>query len=116
LVANCGGVFWRDGPHMSAHDKDATPAERLRAEMSVLDEDAARSERILTTLETQMRIVEMRAMDAIRSGNDQSAHVNLLEQRDLAEQADEIRADLKVVRAILDECNAVLRETASPRE
>ena len=90
-------------PSESVRHKVTTPAERLREEISELEKEMAESKQALADLETRMRATEARAMDAIHAGADGAARACLLEQQAQVEKAAELAADMKVVRAILDE-------------
>ena len=84
--------------------KDTTRADHLRAEIANLEKEMAESQRALAELEATMRAVETRAMEAIRDGNDSAARAEFLELGSHGEKAAALNADLKVLRAILDEC------------
>ena len=79
-------------------------AEELRTQIATLEAELADAERSLAALGPQMRAVEASAMNAIRSGKDYEARAFLIEQRSKIEDAAAIEADIKVLRAILDEC------------
>ena len=87
---------------------DRTPADRLRAEIAGLETEMAESQRALADLEATMRAVETRAMEALRAGDDLAARAALREMKSPAEKAAALTDDLKVLRAILDECHDFL--------
>jgi hypothetical protein len=53
-------------------------------------------------------------MDAIRAGDDRAARASVVEQQAHAEKAAAVEADLKVLRAILDECYEFVNRMANP--
>jgi hypothetical protein len=75
----------------------------------------ADSLRALADIETRAADAEARAMKAIHSGDDRGARTALLEQDANAEKASAIRADLRVLRAILDECYEVAEKMSVSR-
>jgi hypothetical protein len=99
--------FFRKSPRSdaSAPAKRADPADQLRADISALDGEIADSQRALADFEKRTLAAEARAMEAIRIGDDHAARACLVEQQSHAEKAAGINADLKVLRAILTECN-----------
>jgi hypothetical protein len=99
--------FFRKSPKAepSAPAKHEDPADQLRADISALEEEIADSQRALADFEKRMLAAEARAMEAIRIGDDGTARACLLEQQSHAEKAGAITADLKILRAILDECS-----------
>jgi phage shock protein A len=93
--------------------KDTGPADQLRAEIASLEAEMAESQRALADLEAKMRAAETRAMEAIRAGDQQAARASLLEQGAHAEKAGALADDLKVLRAILDECHDFINKMAA---
>ena len=88
----------------SAPAGPATPGDLLRAEIAALEADLADDERAMTELEARMGVVEARAIDAVRAGDDRAARTAFLEHQAQAEQLATLAADTKVLRAILAEC------------
>jgi len=84
--------------------KNDAPADQLRVEMAALEKELGESQLALANLETKMRELQTRAIEAIRAGDDRAARAGFLEQQSLAENATALAADLRVLRAILDEC------------
>ncbi len=88
----------------ASSDESATPADRLQAEISALEGDMNESIQVLDDVQARVAAAEVRAMEAIRAGDDRAARASLVAMQADAEQAALIAADLKVLRAILDEC------------
>jgi hypothetical protein len=87
-------------PEEIAHTPD-----QLRAQVSTLETEMAASAQALADLEARAAAAEARAMEAIQVNDDHAARTALLEQQALAEKATAVAADLRVLRAILDECH-----------
>jgi phage shock protein A len=106
---------WRSS-RASAPGNSSTPADQLHAEIAALETEMMESQRKLMDLEARSHDVETRAIEAIRSGDDWTARTVLREQHSLAEQAAQLTADLKVLRAILAECHEFVdaRSNVSP--
>jgi hypothetical protein len=85
-------------------DEHAHPIDELHEQVSSLETEMAESARTLADLMDRAAEAERRAMDAIRSTDDRAARTALLEHQAFAERAAAVAADLKVLRAILDEC------------
>jgi len=98
-------IFFRKSlfPSSAAPARDVTP-DRLRADIAELETELAESQRALADLEARAGAAQTRAMEAIRAGDDRTARASLLEQEWHAEKVAAVAADLKVLRAILDEC------------
>ena len=88
----------------------ARAAEQLRADMSALNQEMAESTQALADIEARAATAEGRAMKAIHASDDCAARVALLEQLSYVEKAATLAADLKVLRAILDECHRFASE------
>jgi len=88
----------------AASDESASPADRLQAEISALEGDMNESIQVLADVQARVAAAEVRAMEAIRAGDDRAARASLVAMQADAERAALIAADLKVLRAILDEC------------
>jgi hypothetical protein len=93
-------------------------ADRLQAEISALEGEFAASRQVLADVQARVAAAGARAMKAIRAGDDSAARAALLDTQADAEKAALIEADLKVLRAILDECrdfvNAANSSTPRP--
>ena len=87
----------------------ANPAEQLQADIKALEMELAESERRLADLDTKMRSPDARVLKAIRAGDNDRARVALLEQQEEQRDAPVLAADIKVLRAILDECYDFVR-------
>jgi phage shock protein A len=83
---------------------DPTPTERLRSDIAALEAEIAEANRTLADLEVRMRAAEARAIEAVHVGNDHEARAYLRDHQSHAEKAAALGADVKVLRAILDEC------------
>ena len=97
----------------------AHPPDQLRAEVSTLENELVASRRVLADLEARAAAAEARAMEAIQRNDDRAARTALLEQQAFAEKATVVAADLRVLRAILDECHEFenrLSEFPSPHQ
>ena len=88
----------------ASSDESATPADRLQAEISAIEGDMNESIQVLADVQARVAAAEVRAMEAIRAGDDRAARASLVAMQADAERAALIAADLKVLRAILDEC------------
>ncbi len=88
----------------AASDESASPADKLQAEISALEGEMAESIQALADVHARVAAAEVRAMEAIRAGDDRAARASLVGMQADAERAASIAADLKVLRAILDEC------------
>ncbi len=100
--------FFRKSPlssRLSEADSPPIPADQLRADMEALEADLAESQRNLAEVEERMRAAEARAIAAVHAGDDPVARTCLLEHEAYSEKAAAIAADVKVMRAILDECH-----------
>jgi len=101
--------FFRKPPASgNARPTDADPTDKLRAEVSALEKELAESQQALVDVELSAQALEVRAIDAIRSGDDRAARTYLLELQGFAEKAAALKADLTVLRATLDECSDFL--------
>jgi len=89
-------------------------ADRLQAEMSALEGERTESTQLLANVQARVAAAEARAMKAIRAGDDHTARASLLAMHADAERAALIAADLKVLRAILDECREFATAANSP--
>ena len=78
--------------------------------MSALETEVAESRRVFANMEARAAAAEARALEAIRAGDELAARARLLEQQTYVEKAAAVRADLKVLRAILDQCYEVANE------
>jgi phage shock protein A len=99
----------------SLPEERARAADQLRADVSALENDFAESTRVLADIETRAAAAETRAMKAIQAGDDEAARNYLVKLQAYAEKAAAVGAELKVLRAILDECDHFAKElSASP--
>lgn len=88
----------------TSFEERARAAEQLRADMSALESEMTESTQVLADIEARAATAEARAMEAIRAGDDRAARASLLQQQAYVAKAAAVGADLKVLRAILDEC------------
>lgn len=98
----------------SGPSDSANAADQLRADMSALEEEMTASMQALADIKARAAAAEARAMDAICAGDDHAARAAVVEQQAHAEKAAAIEADLKVLRAILDECYEFVSRMAGP--
>ena len=113
--------FFRKTTHPRASESPeerARAADQFRTDIAALENDMAESTRALADLTKRAGVVEARAMTAIGAGDDRTARAFLLEYQAYAEKVAAIEADLKVLRAILDECHQfanTLSDSSAPR-
>ena len=88
----------------ASSDESASAADRLQTEISALEGELAESTQALADVHARVAAAEVRAMEAVRAGDDRAARASLVGMQADAERAASIAADLKVLRAILDEC------------
>ena len=108
--------FFRKSPFFGKPDVSAEPAnaaDDLRADISTLEGQIAEEMKVLEEMKARAATAEARAMNAIRAGNDHAARDALLEAQAVVERAAAVEADLKVMRAILDECYEFVRRAKS---
>jgi phage shock protein A len=88
-----------------AHQRGVQSAlQRLRHELTGLEAEIVSVEGRLSEIRARRRVIEQRAMDAIRAGDDRAARAALVEMMPHAEDAAPLEADLTVLRAMADEC------------
>lgn len=88
-----------------AHQRDVQSAlQRLRRELAGLETEIVGVEGRLSEIRARQHLIEQRAMDAIRAGDDRAARAALVEMMPHAEAAAPLEADLTVLRAMADEC------------
>jgi hypothetical protein len=88
-----------------AHQREVKSAlARLRRELAGLEAEIVGVEGRLSRIRARQRVIEQRAMDAIRAGDDRAARAALVEMLPHAEDAAPLEADLTVLRAMADEC------------
>jgi phage shock protein A len=88
-----------------AHQREVKAAlESLHRELAGLEAEIAGVEGRLSDIRARQRMIEQRAMDAIRAGDDRAARAALIEMLPHAEDAAPLEADLTVLRAMADEC------------
>jgi hypothetical protein len=98
-------------------EERARSGEQLRVQMSALENETTELTQNLSNLRAFAAAAQDRAMQAIRGGDDCAAREFLMEQGGYLEKAVLIEADLKVLRAILDECYQFVAELSkSPRQ
>jgi hypothetical protein len=95
-------------------EEPASTADRLQAEIEALEGEMAESMRVLADAQARVAAAEARAIAAVRAGDDSAARAALLATQADAERVALIEADLKVLRAILDECHEFARAANSP--
>ena len=108
--------IFRRRPHASqsaSSHESASPADKLQAEISALEGEMNESIQALEDVQARVAAAEVRAMEAIRAGDDRAARAALLATQADAERAASIAADLKVLRAILDECREFAKAATS---
>ena len=96
-----------------APESQLSSAERLRAEMSAIAREIAESTQAVADLETGARATEALAMQAIHSSHDDQAKAHLMELQAQVEKIDALRADLTVLRELLDTCHAFLKQQSA---
>jgi hypothetical protein len=88
-----------------AHQRDVQSGlQQLRRELAGLETEIVGVEGRLSEIRARQRVIEQRAMDAIRAGDDRAARAALVEMMPHAEAAAPLEADLTVLRAMADEC------------
>ena len=97
----------------ASSDESASPADRLQAEISALEGEMTESIQVLADVQARVAAAEVRAMEAVRAGDDRAARASLVAMQADAERAALIAADLKVLRAILDECREFAKAASS---
>jgi phage shock protein A len=88
-----------------AHQREVNAAlGQLRRELAGLEAEIVAVDGRLSEIRARQRVIQQRAMDAIRAGDDRAARAALIEMMPHAEDAAPLEADLTVLRAMADEC------------
>jgi len=91
-------------------------AGELRQQIRELETELVAATRKLADARSRSETIERRAMDAVRAGDDRVARDALVELQPHVEEAALIEADIKVLRALLSECDDFLRHSSGSTE